>query len=212
VALPFVLARLADRDAEARGWATHLLGELPYVEALPYVLAALQDVDATTRVSAALAIGAMAKGFGEQVLQALGGLARSADPGERAAALRAAAEVREPTLVPDLVRSLGDANEEVVAAAREALVRTTRQDFGLDARPWSEWWGKNGARDRLEWLIDALSHEAAEVRKAAGEELRLLSRQYFGYASDLPARDRERAQQRYRDWWVTEGRTRRRWA
>jgi hypothetical protein len=212
VALPFVLERISDRDVEVRGWATHLLGELPYLEALPSLLAGLQDVDATTRVSAALAIGAMAKGYGEQVLKVLGDLANSADPSERTAALRAAAEVREPTLVPDLVQALGDPDEAVIAAAREALVRTTRQDFGTDARRWNDWWGKNSGRDRLEWLIDALSHEAVDVRKAAGEELRLLSRQYFGYASDLPARDRERTQQRYRDWWITEGRSGRRWA
>jgi hypothetical protein len=55
-----------------------------------------------------------------------------------------------------------------------------------------------------------LTHDAADVRRAAGEELRAMSRQYFGYASDLPPRDRERAQQRYRDWWITEGKTRHR--
>jgi hypothetical protein len=60
----------------------------------------------------------------------------------------------------------------------------------------------------MEWLIDSLTHEVAEIRRAAGEELRSLSKEYFGYASDLPPRDRERAQQRYRDWWITEGRAR----
>jgi hypothetical protein len=53
-----------------------------------------------------------------------------------------------------------------------------------------------------------MSHEVSEIRRAAGEELRSLSKEYFGYASDLPQRDRERSQQRYRDWWVTEGRAR----
>ena len=40
VALPFVLEKLGEADAEMRGWATHLLGELPYVEALPDLLGA----------------------------------------------------------------------------------------------------------------------------------------------------------------------------
>jgi hypothetical protein len=57
-------------------------------------------------------------------------------------------------------------------------------------------------------MIDALTHDVSEIRRAAGDELRALSREYFGYSSDLPPRDRERAQQRYRDWWITEGRTR----
>jgi hypothetical protein len=42
----------------------------------------------------------------------------------------------------------------------------------------------------------------------AGEQLRLLTKEYFGYGSELAARERERAQQRYRDWWITDGRSR----
>ncbi len=210
VALPFVLERVADPDPEARGWATHLLCELPYLEALPALLLRLQDTDAGTRTSGALAIAALSRAFGEQVTNALAEGTRGAEAAERVGAARGAGEVREPALVPELIRLLADTHRSVVEAAREALVRTTRQDFGRDARPWNRWWHQNSGRHRVEWLIDALSHESADVRRAAGEELRGLSRQYFGYASDLPARDRERAQQRYRDWWITEGRPGRR--
>ncbi|HSY21586.1 MAG TPA: HEAT repeat domain-containing protein, partial [Polyangiaceae bacterium] len=212
VALPFVLERMSHPSPEVRGWATHLLGELAYPDALPSLLVALCDEDEATRASAAFAIGAIGKSFAQQVIDALEALATSPDPRKRAAALRAAGEVREPALVPELIRSLSDPDEMVIAAAREALIRTTRQDFGTEARRWQEWWSHNEGRDRLEWLIDALSHEFPDLRRASGEELRVLSRQYFGYASDLPLRDRERAQQRYRDWWITEGRAQRRWA
>jgi hypothetical protein len=212
VALPFVLERMSHPSPEVRGWATHLLGELAYPDALPALLVALCDEDEATRASAAFAIGAIGKSFAQQVIDALEALATSPDPRRRAAALRAAGEVREPALVPELIRSLADPDDTVVAAAREALIRTTRQDFGTEARRWQDWWSRNESRDRLEWLIDALSHEVPDVRRASGEELRVLSRQYFGYASDLPLRDRERAQQRYRDWWITEGRAQRRWA
>jgi hypothetical protein len=88
------------------------------------------------------------------------------------------------------------------------LVQLARQDFGVDAPAWATWWESNGGRHRIEWLIDALVHPTADIRRAAGNELRAQSRQYFGYTSDLPPRDRERAQQRYRDWWITEGRSR----
>jgi hypothetical protein len=71
-----------------------------------------------------------------------------------------------------------------------------------------KWWEQNALRHRVEWLIDALTHEVSEIRRAAGEELKSVTREYFGYNADLPPRDRERAQQRYRDWWVTEGKTR----
>jgi hypothetical protein len=211
VALPFVLERLADQDAETRGWATYLLAELPYVEALPALLERLRDDDASTRVSAARAIAAVARASSGRVVAAsLRTLARSADSHEREAAMRALSEIREPWAVPDLVVGLRDDDDDVVARAHAGLVLVTRQDFRRDWRAWSKWWDQNGTRHRLEWLIDALTHDLSELRRAAGEELRSLSHQYFGYASDLPARDRERAQQRYRDWWITEGRARNR--
>jgi hypothetical protein len=103
---------------------------------------------------------------------------------------------------------LGDADTRVRENARASLVRITRQDFGADARAWTSWWSKNSARHRVEWLIDALVHEARDLRQAASEELRSLSKEYFGFAVDLPPRERERAQQRWRDWWATEGKFR----
>jgi phage baseplate assembly protein gpV len=122
--------------------------------------------------------------------------------------MNAMAELRQPALVPEMVHALGDGDERVVTAAHAALVVVTRQDFGADARPWLRWWEQNAGRHRVEWLIDALGHEISEIRRGAAEELRTVSKEYFGYSGDLPLRDRERAQQRYRDWWITEGRTR----
>lgn len=208
VALPFVLEKLAVEESEIRGWATHLLAELPYVEALPHLVARLRDVDAATRASAAIAIAAVARMYPDEVRRAVQEMTHATDRNERVAAMRAMGELREPAIVPDLVRALGDGDESVVEAAHDALVQVTRQDLGNDARRWLRWWDQNAQRHRIEWLIDALTHEVAEIRRAAGEELRALSKEYFGYASDLPARDRERAQQRYRDWWITEGRAR----
>ncbi|HEX8789839.1 MAG TPA: HEAT repeat domain-containing protein [Polyangiaceae bacterium] len=208
VALPFVLEKLAVDESETRGWATHVLAELPYVEALPPLLGRLRDNDAATRASAAIAIAAVARMYPDEARRAVQEMTHSSDRNERVAAMRAMGELREPAIVPDLVRALGDGDESVVEAAHDALVQVTRQDLGNDARRWLRWWEQNAQRHRMEWLIDALTHEVAEIRRAAGEELRALSKEYFGYASDLPARDRERAQQRYRDWWITEGRAR----
>jgi len=208
VALPFVLDKLEDPDTETRGWATHVLCEMPYVETIAPLLLRLRDVDLSTRVSAAYALVAAARPYPEEVRSAVLGFSQSADPIDRAAAMRVMGELREPSLVPDLVHTLADGDEAVVAAAHASLVMVTRQDFGLDARPWLRWWEVSSSRVRIEWLIDALTHEVSEIRRAAGEELRAASKEYFGYASDLPQRDRERAQQRYRDWWLTEGRAR----
>jgi hypothetical protein len=206
VALPFVLERLSDPDPEARGWATHLLGELPYDEAIPYLLMRLRDSDPITRASAAQALSSVAKVFPDQARDAIRALAESEDPVARAAALSAMARLRIAGLVPDFIHALADLDEQVVIAAHDALIEMTWQDFGNDARPWLKWWEHNASRHRVEWLIDSLTHEVSEIRRGAGEELRLVTREYFGYASDLPSRERDRAQQRYRDWWITEGR------
>ena len=208
VALPFVVERLAAPDAEVRGWATHLLGELPYLEALPDLLLRLRDPDASVRKSSLYAVAALGRTFPTETRDALVALGRSLDPADRCAALNAMGALRETTVVPELVRALADGHESVVQAAHDALVQVARQDFGTDARPWLRWWDQNSGRHRVEWLIDSLTHEVSEIRRAAGEELRATSKEYFGYSADLPARDRERAQQRYRDWWITEGKTR----
>jgi hypothetical protein len=208
VALPFVLERLSDSDADSRGWATHLLCELPYTEAIPKALARLCDPDAGTRASAEHAVSAIAKVLPDQMREAVRELAGSGELDDRAAAIRTIARLRLPSLAPDLIGGLADSEQAIVLAAHDALVHLTWQDFGRDARPWLKWWEQNASRHRIEWLIDALTHEVSEIRRGAGEELRTVTREYFGYAADLPPRDRDRAQQRYRDWWITEGRTR----
>jgi hypothetical protein len=208
VALPFVLQRLSDTDPEVRGWATHLLCELPYPESIPFLLVTLRDDDASTRASAGHALAALARAHPQPVREALLELAGGVVPADRISAIGAMIEVSDPLMVPGLVHALGDRDDAVVEAAHETLVHITAQDFGTDARPWLRWWETNAGRHRIEWLIDALTHEVSDIRRMAGEQLRMLTREYFGYGSELPARERERAQQRYRDWWITDGRSR----
>jgi hypothetical protein len=208
VALPFVLERLADPDPEIRGWATCLLSELPYVEALPQLFRRLCDTDPATQAAATHAIVAVGRAARIETRGAIREHARSLDPVERAAAMRVMGQLRDPVLVPELVRALVDDHSRVVAAAHDALVQVSCQDFGMDARPWVRWWDHHSTQHRIEWLIDALSHESIDIRRVAAGELRGVTGEYFGYSADLPARERERAQQRYRDWWATDGRAR----
>ena len=117
-------------------------------------------------------------------------------------------QLRGSFFVPILVGLLGASPDDVPEAARRALLVVTRQDFGRDAARWSEWWSRNEPRSRIEWLIDALMHDTQSIRRAAGDELKQLTKEYFGYYDDLPKRERERAQERYREWWEREGRGR----
>jgi hypothetical protein len=119
--------------------------------------------------------------------------------------LDALGEMRDPLVVPVLLNTMGDPDEEVAMTARKALLLVTRQDFGRDAKKWVAWWQANAVRHRIEWLIDALTHDVPAQRRAAGQELKAITEQYFGYYDDLPKKDREKAQQKYRDWWRAEG-------
>ncbi len=123
----------------------------------------------------------------------------------RKVAAQALGELRDAESVPTLVATLDDPDPAVVEATHDALTVITRQDFGAMAAPWVSWWGRAGQRHRVEWLIDALLHPEPGVRHEASEELKKLTGQYFGYYFNLPKRDRERAHQRYVEWWRSDG-------
>jgi hypothetical protein len=162
------------------------------------------------RRSAAALVNAGAAG--QPIVQGLDYLTRNVDESQsrRVLGIETMGEMRSGPLVPSLIAVLGDGSEEVGEAARRALLLITRQDLGRDAARWSEWWAKNADRHRIEWLVDALMHDVAAIRRAAGDELKQLTKEYFGYYDDLPRKERERAQGRYREWWEKEGRARHR--
>jgi hypothetical protein len=210
VALPHVLSFVDSNDPDRRMWATFLLSELAYPDAVEAIVTRVFDTTqrvrrvarAAARAVAEVAVAALVERLGKVALQS------EAAPADRVAAIETLGELREPLSVPVLVGALGDQSADVSMSARAALMVSTRQDFGVDTRKWNQWWTANAARHRIEWLIDALDHEISGLRKAAGIELRALTKESFGYADDLPKRDRQQAQQRYREWWTTEGRAR----
>ena len=209
-ALPFVLSHVEDPDVERRFWATYLLTELLYPDVLDPIVQRVFDPEPRVRRAARAAARAFAEGHPATIVERIELVAM--DGGEaldrRVLAIEALGEMREALAVPALIPLLSDPGPEVSAAARVALVAITRQDFGVPAQKWQAWWDANKERHRLEWLIDALMHEQAALRAAAGEELKTSTKEYFGYYDDLPKRERERAQSRYREWWNTVGRVR----
>jgi hypothetical protein len=209
-ALPFVLSLVEDPDVERRFWATFLLTELVYPDVIEPLLRRVFDDEPRVRRAARAASRAFADVHPQTIVERLERVAM--DGGEprarRALAVEALGETREPLAVPALAPLLDDPDGEVVAAVRAALTAITRQDFGDSSEKWRAWWSHNNERHRLEWLIDALMHDQAALRAAAGEELKTLTKEYFGYYDDLPKRERERAQSRYREWWNSVGRVR----
>jgi hypothetical protein len=210
VAVPFVLPLLADANVERRYWATLLLTELAYPETIDALVPRLFDPDPSVRRVARLAARAVGDVAPDALIDRLGKQFNdpAAPSSRRLEMVDALGELRERLAVPILVEALADADDEVIGAARRALMVITRQDFARDAKKWLAWWHVNAPRHRIEWLIDALMHDVPAVRRASGDELKAVTKEYFGYYDDLPKRERERAQQRYRDWWTTEGRQR----
>ncbi|MEP7120684.1 MAG: hypothetical protein ABJE95_07240 [Byssovorax sp.] len=211
-ALPFISVRASALDAEVRFWATHVLGELRYPEAATVLVPRLFDDDAgVRRIARRSATALVASGApGEPILLGLDNITRNADhpSPHRILAIETMGEIRSGAMVPALIAVLEGRADDVADAARRALLLITRQDHARDARRWSEWWSRNAARHRVEWLMDALMHDQPSLRRAAGDELKLITKEYFGYYDDLPKKERERAQALYRAWWEREGKQR----
>ena len=208
-ALPLLVVHASAPDAEVRFWAAHALGELPFAAAAGAWLQRLFDEDVSVRRVARRAATALlaARESAPILAGGLDQVARdAAEPSDRRVlAVDTMGEMRTGAVVPGLIAVLTDPSTETSDAARRALSLVTRQDFGRDPNRWSEWWAANAGRHRVEWLVDALMHELPSMRRAAGDELKQLTREYFGYYDDLPKKERERAPARYREWWDREG-------
>jgi len=204
--------RSASPDPEVRLWATHVLGELTYPEAANALLPRLFDDSIAVRRIAIQSAASLiaAPPAGGPILQGLDHIARDREeaPARRLAAIETMTEIRSGASVPALISALSDPHDAIVEAAVRALTAITREDLGRDARKWMAWWSRNGERHRIEWIIDALTHEKPAIRRAAIDELKGVTKEYFGYYEDLPRQEREAAQERYRAWWISEGRSR----
>jgi hypothetical protein len=210
-AAPSLTALLDSVDPEQRYYATLCLGEVVHPVAILKLGARLFDADAPTRRIALESLRAYRKlpEF-ERVLRSLRStLSDATAPVERRRlSAQALADLRDSEAIPVLLNGLADADASVRSLAHRALVVLARQDFRDDMRAWREWWEGAAGRHRIEWLIEALVHDDASIRHEAGEELKKLSGIFVGYYFNLPRRERERAQQQYREWWEREGRSR----
>jgi hypothetical protein len=211
-AAPFLVVRTNDADPNVRAWATRLLGELPTVDGALAIARRFFDADPEVRRAALAGARYLASAPDTQsiVVSELGATAedRARPHSVRLGAIEMLSELRHPQAVPALVRTLHDNPEELTRAAHGALVTITRQDFGSDGNGWLAFYRANSSRHRIEWLIDSLTHDSAEIRRAAGEELKTLTREYFGYYDDLPPGQRAHAQEKYREWWESRGKAR----
>ena len=197
-------------DTSVRFWAMFVLAELPLTHAASAIVSCLSDADARVRMVARNAAAACAGVAHESLLAEIGKIMRDREsaPDAKLGVLDALGELNEVLGVPMLIRAISDKDEAIATVARRSLIAITRRDFQREDKQWLAWWGQNSSRHRVEWLIDALTDDAPPLRNSAAEDLFALTGERFGFAVDLPRRERERTQQLFRDWWAQQGRAR----
>ena len=208
-AAPYLASKLSSDDPEVVYYAILVAAEIPHLDLLDGVARRALDPDDELR---AVALEAL-RYFStlpqlDAVVRAFAQLSQrpGKDPRRQRLALEALAELRDPRALAALLPRLGDDSEAIVQAAHRGLVLLTAQDFGLAHRKWESWVEQCSQQHRVEWLVDSLMHPDEGLRALAGEEIKQLTQQYFGYHPQLPKRDREVAQRKYREWWENEGR------
>ncbi len=207
-AVPYVVPLLEHSDADRRYYACLLAAEFIHPELLRPMGKRIFDSDPDVRAVAFRALSvlsACAEDFA-QLLKMLRSTARDPNDTDRQlVAIDALGRLRDVRSFEFLLTMLSFANEDVVRAAHASLVRLSGQDFGKSTKKWGHWYHKNGSKHRVEWLIDALMHSDPRLRRRAGDELKHLTQEYFGYHPTLPRRDRDRARKKYLTWWQEVG-------
>ncbi|MAC27310.1 MAG: hypothetical protein CMH59_12670, partial [Myxococcales bacterium] len=211
-AVPYLATLLDAEDTDARFYAVLVARERPHRDLVAPLGRRIFDADPEIGVLALDVLREMRRFDAEiaQVVQMLRATARvpRRTAEQRGRAARALGELRDQRSLELLVDLLAAREDALVDAAHAALVVLTRQDFGKSRRKWLDWVEANVERHRIEWLIEALLHGDEELRRAAGEELKHLTQEYYGYHPSLPKKDREVAQRKYLRWWETEGQAR----
>jgi HEAT repeat protein len=207
-AAPYVGALAGAASAERRFYALMVAAEIPAGPLVDPVVQRVFDEDAGVR-SLALEVLPKLRAFPEMTDQLVflrrTGRIRGKDPARRLHALAALAALRDAAALRMLVDLLEDEDAPVRHAAHEALVVLTCEDLGESMRRWAAWADRNEGRHRIEWLMDALLSSDERLRTLAGEELKTLTQQYFGFHPALSRKEREVIQAKYRQWWEHEG-------
>jgi hypothetical protein len=205
-AAPLLAELVGSDDREARYYATLACAEVRSPSLIPGLAGRIFDHDYGVRAAAIEALHAYPPREIDQALIFLRD-ALHGDAARARAAAHALGELRDIGAVPDLIAAT-ERDHTTAEEARRALLKITKQDFGVKHRKWRMWWDKNRERPRIEWMLDGLAHPDDEVRHSASEELKRLTGEYFGYHYDLPKREREAARAKWVKWWEEVGKRR----
>lgn len=183
-----------------------------FVNPIPVLRQQLMDEDSEIRLKALQGIGLLQRTIDrEKLLHWLLKDLAGNHPNRRSYACDALGELRDVGAVEQLIEMVKHADETSAQAARQALVKITKQDFAGSRWRWRSWWEKHQDKPRVEWMFDGLSHSRPDVRMSAIEELRSLSQnlpateQGFDKHIDLSKSQREAARRKWLAWWHKNG-------
>jgi hypothetical protein len=207
-ALPIMAELMGSGQVEARLCALLLAAERPRPELLWALYQRLFDADGQVRL---LALEVLPRyrpvsEFSEMLRLLRDRASDEREPvASRLSALEAIGTLRDVASIELLLKLYRHPSRQLSVPAHRSLLAITAQDFGDSDRKWKAWFEKNRTRPRIEWLIESLMHNDERVRNTAGLELQKLTQVYYGFVASASKRDRERAQQRYRDWLRQQG-------
>ncbi|HEU0035433.1 MAG TPA: hypothetical protein VFQ53_32710 [Kofleriaceae bacterium] len=207
VSSELLIEKMSAPQRDIRFYATVCCAELRPRNAVFALAERLFDQDYGVR---ACAIEALAGYPIEDLEHALARVRRglhSTDPEMVGAAASAIVQLGDVDAIPDLIGVI-ERGDRSADHARRALTALTAQDFGPSEKKWRRWYDGARSRNRIEWLIEGLSHKEDACREVAINDLRRLTGEYFGYHHDLPRRERDLAAERWAAWWRESGRQR----
>jgi hypothetical protein len=203
-AVPYVAELLKSDEPETRYYATLVAAELPHPRLLEPLATALFDDDQGVSRCALYALELFHEQEGIAGLkESLRALAVTSDSDQRSRllAIRALAVLRDEVCVETLIPVLSERGV-IGEAAWRVLRMLTAQDFGDREADWQSWFLANGARPRIEWLIDGLDHPDLEVRIIANRDIVRASGHDYGFKAEMVSHDRKAIRERYRLWWA----------
>lgn len=206
--VPYLIPLLDDEDPDIRYYASLVISEFVHPDLVHPVGRRLFDSDPGVRSNAYRALSVLYACEVEftQLIERLRASARDGRNVEsQAACIDALGRLRDAESFEFFVSLLGSPDSAVVEATHASLVRLSCQDFNQSKKKWSAWYEKHREEHRVVWLIDALMHSDERLRRRAGEELRHLTQEDFGYEPGKSKKQRIAAQKKYRTWWVGVG-------
>jgi len=206
--VPYLIPLLDDEDPDIRYYASVVASEFVHPDLVQPVGRRLFDADPGVRSNAYRALSVLYACEVEftQLIERLRASARDGRNSElQAASIDALGRLRDAESFEFFVSLLESSESAVVEAAHASLVRLSCQDFNRSKKKWNAWYEKHRVEHRVVWLINALLHSDERLRRRAGEELKHLTQEDFGYEPGKSKKLRVAAQKKYRTWWVGVG-------